>query len=92
MRFNGILLTTLLCLSRQAQIRLRASTVVRYNYGPNTFNNVTNTCEATQEMCTATAENYKQRFQEDFGDYTTAHWNWRVCLKNVVSQVHTYRT
>ena len=20
-------------------------------------------------MCTATAENYKQRFQEDFGDY-----------------------
>ena len=41
-------------------------------FGSSTFNNVTNTCEVTQEMCTAnaaTAENYKRRFQEDFGDY-----------------------
>ena len=41
-------------------------------FGPNNFNNVTNTCEVTQAVCTAkaaTAENYKQRFQEDFGDY-----------------------
>ena len=41
-------------------------------FGSNTFNNVTNMCEVTQEMCTAnaaTAENYKQRFREDFGDY-----------------------
>ena len=41
-------------------------------FGSNTFNNVTNMCEVTQEMCTAnaaTAENYKQRFWEDFGDY-----------------------
>jgi hypothetical protein len=41
-------------------------------FGPNTFNTVRNTCEATQAVCTAnaaTAENYKQRFREDFGDY-----------------------
>ena len=41
-------------------------------FGSNTFNNVTNMCEVAQEMCTAnaaTAENYKQRFREDFGDY-----------------------
>jgi hypothetical protein len=41
-------------------------------YGHGSFNNVTNTCEMTQEMCTANsakAESYKQRFQEDFGDY-----------------------
>ena len=44
-------------------------------YGTGNFNNVTNTCEVTQAMCTtnaATAENYKQRFREDFGDsYST---------------------
>jgi hypothetical protein len=41
-------------------------------YGTGNFNDVTNTCEVTQAMCTAnaaTAENYKQRFQVDFGDY-----------------------
>ena len=44
-------------------------------YGTGSFNNVTNTCEVTQTMCTtnaATAENYKQHFREDFGDsYST---------------------
>lgn len=44
-------------------------------YGTGNFNNVTDMCEVTQEVCTAnaaTAENYKQRFQEDFGDsYST---------------------
>ena len=41
-------------------------------YGTGNFNDVTNTCEVTQEMCTANAakaESYKQRFAEDFGDY-----------------------
>ena len=41
-------------------------------YGHGNFNNVKNTCEVTQEVCTdsaAKAESYKQRFQEDFGDY-----------------------
>ena len=41
-------------------------------YGHGNFNNVKNTCEVTQAMCTASAakaESYKQRFREDFGDY-----------------------
>ena len=41
-------------------------------YGSGNFNNVTNMCEVTRAMCTANkakADSYKERFQEDFGDY-----------------------
>ena len=65
-------------------------------YGRGNFNNVTNMCEVTQEMCTANANkaaSYKQHFREDFDDYySTLETMFEKCGKCDASskQLHQF--